>query len=129
MNIAAKIMAAVFWIALGACSMSAQSDVAEAARARNHESTKAQQEGDAKVTDAHAAASREINRAVMKQSLKQAKVDYREAIAKADRSLSDALEKCAMQAGPEQTACEIVAHSAHDQTAERAKIELTLADQ
>jgi hypothetical protein len=104
--------------------MSAQSDVAEAER-----TAKIQEENDNRVADAHAAASREINEALMKRSLKQAKADYGEAIAKADRDLSIAVEKCAVRPARARAACELNARSMRDQLAENAKVNLSRADQ
>ena len=60
----------------------APSDIASAPDANNIEQVRAQEE-DARAADAHAAASREINGATLKLNLKQARVDYGEAIAKA----------------------------------------------
>jgi hypothetical protein len=128
MNIAAKILISGLGIALAACGMSTESDVAKASHAANRELAKAQEQGDARVADAHAAASREINEAALKLSLKQARADYGEAIAKANGDLSIAVEKCAMQAGRARTACEIDARSMRDQSAEMAKVKLSLAD-
>jgi hypothetical protein len=129
MNIAVKILVSGLGIALVACGASAPGGIAEAARAISDESAKAQDDSDARVADSHAAARREINRAVLKQSLARAKVDYRKAIANADRDLSVALEKCATQAARTHVACETDARSGHDRSAETAKMKLSLADQ
>jgi len=129
MNIAAKILVSGLGITLVACGMSAPSDIAEAARAINDESAKARDDSDARAVDSHAAARREINRAVLKQSLEQAKVEYRKAIVNADRDLSVALEKCATQGARTHVACETDARSRHDQSAETAKMKLSFADQ
>lgn len=129
MNIAAKILVSAVGMALVACGMSTQSDVAEAERAARDEPAKIREENDSRVADAHAAASREINEVLMKQSLKQAKADYGEAIARADRELSVAVEKCAAHPARTRTACELNARSMRDQLAETAKVNLSRADQ
>jgi hypothetical protein len=129
MNIAAKILISGLGIALAACGMSTESDVAKASHAANRELAQAQEQGDARAADAHAAASREINRAAMKSSWKHARTDYGEAIAKADGDLSAAVEKCGMQPAHARTACENNARSMRDQSVEMAKVKLSLADQ
>jgi hypothetical protein len=129
MNIAAKILISGLGIALAACGMSTEGDVAKTSHAANRELTKAQEQNDARVADAHAAASREINEAALKLSLKQARADYGEAIAKADGDLSVAVEKCAMQPAHVRAACEINARSMRAQSAEAAKVKLSIADQ
>jgi hypothetical protein len=127
MNITAKIMVSSVGIALAACGLSAPSDTADVAHAIDSELAKAQAREE-RTADAHAAASRQINRAAMKLSLKRAKSDYGEAMAKADREFSAAVEKCKVptRAG---TACESDARSIREQSAEKAKVDLSLADQ
>lgn len=131
MNITAKILTLSLGIALVACGMHAASDVGETAQANDIQSVKkkARKESETQVADAHAAASREINQAVLKHSLMQAKLNYRTAIAKADHDLSIALDQCAMQATSTRSACAIKAHSARDHLAERARVTLSQADQ
>jgi len=129
MNAVAKILASGLGIALVACGMSTQGDVAKAAHTAGRDLAKAQEQDEARVADARAAARREINGAAIKLSLKQAKADYGEAIAKADGDLSVAVKKCAMQSVQARTACEINARSMRDQSAETAKLNLSLADQ
>jgi len=128
MNVALKILTFGIGIALVACNVSTPSDIAKAADASNNQLVKAQ-EDEARVADAHAAASREINGAVFRLNLKQAKADYGEAIAAADRSLSNAIKKCSKAPARSLTACETDARSIRDQSAERAKVRLSLADQ
>lgn len=131
MNITAKTLTLGLGIALVACGTPAASDVAETVHAIDIQAVKkkAQEEGEAQVAEAHAAARREINQAVLKHSLMQAKLDYRTAIAKADHDLSIALDQCAIQATSTRSACAIKAHSARDHLAETARVSLSQADQ
>ena len=126
MNIALKILISAFAMVLVACGVSTSSDIASAPDANSIELVRAQEE-DAKAADAHAAASREINGATLK--LKQARADYGEAIAKANHDLSDALKKCKLIPARALPACEADARSIRDQSTERAKVRLSLADQ
>jgi hypothetical protein len=127
-NIALKTLTCAFAIVLVACGVSTSSDIASAPDANNIELARAQEE-DARAADAHAAASREINGATLKLNLKQARVDYGEAIAKANHDLSDALKKCKLIPARALPACEADARSIRDQSTERAKVRLSLADQ
>ena len=126
MNVVLKILSSVLGIVLLGCGESTPSDVGKVTAANNTELVKPLEE-DAKA--AHAAASREINGAALRLNLKQARVDYGEAIAKADHELSDALKKCEMNPARALPACEANARLIRDQAAERAKVRLSLADQ
>ena len=128
MNIALKILTSAFAIVLVACGVPPSSDIAIPPDANNIELVRALEE-DARAADAHAAASREINGATLKLNLKQARVDYGEAIAKANHDLSDALKKCKLAPARAFPACEADARSIRDQSAERAKVRLSVADQ
>ena len=127
MNVVLKILSSALAIALVGCGESTPSDAGKAHVANNIE-VKALEE-DAKAADAHAAASREINGAALRLNLKQARVDYGEAIAKANHDLSDALEKCKLLPARALPACAANARLIRDEAAERAKIRLSLADQ
>ena len=129
MDIAAKILISGLALALAACGTSTQSDGVETSRAANRELAKAQEQDEARVAEAHAAARREINRATVKSSWKHAQAAYGEAIAKADGELSAAVEKCGMQPAHARTACKNNARSVRDQSIEAAKVKLSLADQ
>ena len=125
MNIAARIMVSCMGAALAACGLYAPGGTADVSHTVDGELAKAQR--DERTADAHAAASREINGPAMKLSLKRAKADYGEAMAKADREFSTAVEKCMMPTPA--TTCESDARSIREQSAEKAKVTLTLADQ
>ena len=127
MNIALKILTPAFVIALVACGVSTSGDIANVSDASDNELIRAQEE-DARTADAHAMASREINGAALKLNLKQARTEYREAIAEADRNLAEATKKCEKVAARALPACEADARSIRDQLAERAKVKLSLAD-
>jgi len=127
-NIALKTLTCAFAIVLVACGVSTSSDIASAPDANNIELDRAHEE-DARAADAHAAASREINSAALRLNLKQARVDYGEAIAKANHDLTDALEKCKLIPARALPACAANARLIRDEAAERAKIRLSLADQ
>ena len=147
MNIDSKILVAALAIALAACGKSTQEDVDRAAHDRaagvakaqegaqpavdaaNRDLAKAKQEGSAKIADAHADASREINKAAVKQTKEQAKADYDVAIAAAEGDLSVSLEKCKMEAADVKASCERDAHSTHDQMVDAAKGKLDMANQ
>ena len=126
MNVVLKILSSALGIALLGCGEPTPSDVGKVSAANNTELVKGL-EDDAKA--AHAAASREINGAALRLNLKQARVDYGEAIAKADHELSDALKKCELTPARALPACEANARLIRDQAAERAKVRLSLADQ
>jgi hypothetical protein len=133
MNIAATILVCGVGFALAACDVATAShdrteDVTPLTVA-NREVAKAQEQDDARVADAHAAARREINEAAFRLSWKQAKADYRDAVAKADGELSIAVKKCPSQPVRARTACETNARSMRDQSVEMAKVKLSLADQ
>jgi hypothetical protein len=146
MKIASKILVATLVIALAACGKSTQEDVDKAAHDRaagvakaqegaqpavdaaNRDLAKAKQEGSAKIADAHADASGEVNKAAVKQTKEQAKADYDVSLATADGDLLVSLEKCKMDAAEIKTACEQSAHSAHDQAVNTAKGRLELAN-
>ena len=128
MNSAVKILVSSLGIALAACGLP-QSDVTSTSHAVASELAKAQEQTDARVANARAAARREINAATVKVSRKQARAHYGDAIARADRDLSFAFEKCATGSAGVRRACEINARAIRDQSAETAKRELSLADQ
>ena len=127
-NITAKILVSGLGVTVAACALP-QSDVTATSHAVTSELAKAQEQADAQVASARAAARREINAAAMKVSRKQANADYREAIAKADSGLSAALKNCAKGSASAVRACETSARAIRDQSAETARRELSLADQ
>lgn len=128
MNIASKILTVAIGVGLVACDASTQRDIARAADASHSQLVKTQEE-ESRTADAHAAASREINGAALKSSMKQARADYGKAIAQADRELSDALKKCGLVSARVSTACEADARAIREQAAEKAKMRLSFADQ
>lgn len=139
MNIAATILLCGLGFALAACddATASHDGAADVAQSRqdpqqtvaNRELAKAQEQDDARVADAHAAARREINEAAFRLSRKQAKLDFTEAVAKADAELSVAIKQCPNQPVRARSACESNIRSKRDQSVERAKVRLSLADE
>jgi hypothetical protein len=140
------ILVAALVSVLAACGVSSQSDVDQAAHDRdaavakarqdaqpsvdaaNRDVAKAQDQADAQVSDAHATADREVGEATVKQTREQSKANYDVVVARANGDLAVALEKCKVQSGNSQSACERDANQQHDQAIDAAKATLDIAD-
>jgi len=125
MRITAQVFVCGFGIALAACGAPTPGKIVEAP----HDAWVKSDENDARAAEVHAAASREINGAAMRVNLKRARIVYSDAIAKAEDDLSVAVKKCSLVPAHVRKACETDARSIRDQSAENAKVRLSLADQ
>lgn len=122
MTVTSRILLVSLALALAACARTEQEGAGTTAHGGDSDAARAQ----ARISDAHAAAGREINKVAIKHSREQAKADYDVAVVQANGELSVALAKCGTRSSNAKSACEQAANSVHDQkvNAENAKLDM-----